>query len=482
MLNSFISFVMVGMQRFLIVKNLGYGQQQLSRAEEKSSGYRHGPYARFWVEPERKREFETTTDIHRCIWAWRRHVSTILEQAKTLPEDQYHELRYEDLASDPIKEAQRLLSYLEIEDPASKEILKNAFLKARGDSVGSGKRELWQRSSNKFTRKQVLCLRSWDMLTESSQSRPSQIQSLSPVFLVGCPRSGTTLLQQLLDAHPDIAIAPETHFIRNFWLKRKDYGDLTNDANYQALLEAICNIPEFVEMELSIAAFRDAAQNVERNYASLLDLLLEQFCQNRNTKIVGEKTPNHLLYMQTLQEFFPTARFIHIVRDPRAVVNSWKTVPWSTGSISGDAEVWRRYMATARQSPPDSRAVFILHYEQLISESEECLKKLCHFLDLQFDVKMLNYHASRSTRVNITREPWKGNAVTPVSNKSLTRWQQELTKAEVATIELVAGEEMSQFGYDLQSARWDILRANVRRHTQQKLARIRKYMQRLTNL
>lgn len=308
------------------------------------------------------------------------------------------------------------------------------------------------------------------------------MQTLKPIFLVGCPRSGTTLLQQMLDAHPDVAIAPETHFIRNFWLKREQYGDLTNDANYQALLDAIGSIPEFAEMELSFATFQDAAKTVDRNYAALLDLLLEQFRRSRNSKIVGEKTPNHLLYMQTLQEFFPTARFIHIVRDPRAVVNSWKTVPWSTGSIGGNAEVWKRYMATARQSPPASGAIFTLHYEQLVAESENCLRRLCDFLDLQFDAKMLDYHANYSKRVNVTREPWKGNAVRPVNNKSLTRWQQELSKAEIATIESAAGEEMCQLGYDLQSASWHLLRANAHKHTQQKLTRARKYMQRLVKL
>ena len=255
------------------------------------------------------------------------------------------------------------------------------------------------------------------------------MQILNPIFLVGCPRSGTTLLQQMLDAHPEVAISPETHFIRNFWLKREQYGDLADDANYQTLLNAIADLPEFTEMELDLSIFQSAAQQLDRSYAALFKLLLDQFRQGRNTQIVGEKTPNHLLYMQTLQTFFPKARFIHIVRDPRAVVNSWKTVPWSTGSVGGDAEVWRRYMATARQSPPENDAIFTLNYEQLISASEDCLKKLCNFLELSFDTSMLDYHTQQSKRVNVNREPWKGNAVRPVNNKSLTRWQTEIGRA-----------------------------------------------------
>lgn len=106
-----------------------------------SSGYRHGPYARFWVEPERVKEFETTSDIHRCIWAWRRHVSSILEQAQILPAEQYYELRYEDLVSQPQKEAEKLLNYLGIENSVSSQTLYEAFVQAKTTSVGGWERE-----------------------------------------------------------------------------------------------------------------------------------------------------------------------------------------------------------------------------------------------------------------------------------------------------------------------------------------------------
>ncbi|MFG6099696.1 sulfotransferase [Leptothoe sp. ISB3NOV94-8A] len=109
--------------------------------KRESSGYRHGPYARFWVEPERVKEFESTSDIHRCIWAWRRHVSSILEQAQALPADQYYELRYEDLVSQPQQAAQKLLNYLGIESSVSSQTLYEAFSQAKATSVGGWERE-----------------------------------------------------------------------------------------------------------------------------------------------------------------------------------------------------------------------------------------------------------------------------------------------------------------------------------------------------
>ncbi|MEL7354084.1 MAG: sulfotransferase [Cyanobacteria bacterium J06560_5] len=107
-----------------------------------SSGYRHGPYPRFWVEPERTHEFEATTDIHRCIWAWRCHVSAILEQAQQLPASQYYELRYEHLVAQPKKAAQQLLDYLGIEETDSRSKLYQAFATAHQSSVGGWRQAL----------------------------------------------------------------------------------------------------------------------------------------------------------------------------------------------------------------------------------------------------------------------------------------------------------------------------------------------------
>ena len=107
-----------------------------------SGGYFYGPYARFWVEPERKHEFETTSDIHRCIWAWRRHTETILSQAANLPRSQYYELRYEALVTTPKKEAEGLLNYLEIINPDSRNLLHEAFARANSNSVAGWQKEL----------------------------------------------------------------------------------------------------------------------------------------------------------------------------------------------------------------------------------------------------------------------------------------------------------------------------------------------------
>lgn len=267
-------------------------------------------------------------------------------------------------------------------------------------------------------------------------------------FIVGCPRSGTTLLQQMLDAHPEVAVAPETHFMRLFWNARDEYGDLAEDHNYQQLVDQIIALPEFLEMELNAQDFSEAAWHIKRNYAAIFQLLLGMFANRRGVNIVGEKTPNHVLYMPDIQKLFPDARFVHIVRDPRSVVNSWRSVPWSKGSVAGDAEMWRYYVSAAQRKPPvENNKLFTLHYEKLVLEPENALRSLCQFIGLKFEPAMLNYHQNQTTLVNTTREPWKGNAVKPVNQASLTKWQKQLSAKEVAEIESNVWFEMKHLGY-----------------------------------
>ncbi len=279
----------------------------------------------------------------------------------------------------------------------------------------------------------------------------------NPIFIVGCPRSGTTLLQQMLDAHPDVAIAPETHFMKSFWNKQAKYGDLTQDGNYQQLIRDITALPEFAEMDLSPQVFSDAAWRSQRSYAALFHLLLAQFAQARGVSIVGEKTPGHVMYLPTLKQFFPSAQFVNIVRDPRAVVNSWRSVPWSD-CIKGDSEVWRRNVFAARRWTSQFPAsMFTLHYERLVAAPEENLRSLCRFLDLEFTSEMLNYHKQEKTVVNVEREPWKARSVESISQDPLTRWKSELSEQTITEIETVVWPEMRRLGYQTQTPLFRLL-------------------------
>ena len=105
-------------------------------------GYPYGPYSQFWVEPERVREFETTSDIHRCIWVWKRFTETALDAISQLPQERYLEIRYESLVFEPEKESERLKSFLEIKEPSAYQTLRAAISTANSSLSAQWKTQL----------------------------------------------------------------------------------------------------------------------------------------------------------------------------------------------------------------------------------------------------------------------------------------------------------------------------------------------------
>jgi hypothetical protein len=105
-------------------------------------GYLHGPYASWWVEDGREPEFEETSDLHRMIWAWRRYVEAALRDGPPLGPGRYLEVRYEDLMAEPRRHGERMLDFMGVEKPPSRDALLRALERADPTSVGGWRGEL----------------------------------------------------------------------------------------------------------------------------------------------------------------------------------------------------------------------------------------------------------------------------------------------------------------------------------------------------
>jgi len=105
--------------------------------EREPGGYLHGPWPKFWVEPDRREEFTRTSDARRMAWAWRRYTETGLRDGPALGPERYHELRYEDLVRQPLDEGERILDFLGIDRKRSRDTFLSATMRADDSSVGT---------------------------------------------------------------------------------------------------------------------------------------------------------------------------------------------------------------------------------------------------------------------------------------------------------------------------------------------------------
>ncbi|MCB0993861.1 MAG: sulfotransferase [Acidimicrobiales bacterium] len=275
-------------------------------------------------------------------------------------------------------------------------------------------------------------------------------------FIVGAPRSGTTLVQRLLE--PVLAIGPETHYIRRFWLRRRRYGSLSNDSGWERLLRDIAATPEFGDSDISVEQLRRA----NRTHRDVLEHWIRCHAAGRGQVRAGEKTPNHALAIGLLATWYPDARFVHVVRDPRDVATSTASTPWSTGSRSGDANVWRQYVRAVRRSTANERGrVHTVFYEALTTDPERVLGPMCAFLDLDVDPTMVDLASRPPSGLDVGREPWKASTLSAPTTASVGRWLVELAPSDVAAVEAVTASEMTRWGYEPATTPRARLRAGV---------------------
>lgn len=295
------------------------------------------------------------------------------------------------------------------------------------------------------------------MSTAGPTSRAKAGAPLTEFFIVGCPRSGTTLLRWMLDAHPRIAVTPETHFGDHYVNDRGRFGREGDPAARPALIREFCASQGFRAMGIDEREFRVAAMSDPNDPWLPLRVAMFEFAALRKVTIVGEKTPSHALYLTAIAEAFPDARFLFMRRDPRAVVASWLRTTWSTETSVEVAEKWRRYaqsMCQAYRVLPGR--CLELRYEALVSTPRTVLKSVCAFLGTDFDPRMLSYYErARDMAPDASRlDEGLDNALTfaPPDPSRIDAWRGEATVRDVRRVEAICGRLMVQCGYELDTS------------------------------
>ncbi|GEM_PF-322661 len=291
----------------------------------------------------------------------------------------------------------------------------------------------------------------------------------SPVFIAGHPKSGTSLLRSVLDSHPELVAYPEeTHFFRRY-LPKAHGADLSqkldlsdryithifewNPANPPAHQ---AGYPDRDYSSISVTQVRQfVRQFVAERFAHDGDMLSAVILSfgKVSGQLTGsshhwvEKTPYNEHYAAQIFKWWPDARIVHTVRDPRDNFASYhrKHADWSS-------EAFALNWLHSTQAGLDNRQLYgphrylLLRFEDLTSAPDQKLGQLCQFLGINDDPSL-----RQPVRGG---KPWGGNSMfadqfTSISAAPVGRWMESLRPDEVATLELVAGSVMQQLDYPL---------------------------------
>jgi Sulfotransferase family len=279
----------------------------------------------------------------------------------------------------------------------------------------------------------------------------------SPIFVVGAGRSGTTLLQLMLNAHPQIAIAGELGFFDEILLLRSKIPDLSTPERIDQLFALLPRLELYKYLTEVEAIFPGVQQRLKADaaasYEKLYRYILEGYGATRGARRFGEKTPSNIRHLDALASLFPNCRIIHVVRDPRATVASRTKVPIFSKDVISHSIKWKLDICCGRAFAQTGSQIYCeIDYEKLVVEPAATLRQVCRFLGEEYDHRMLEYH--QSSKRYIKDEPWKHGTQEPVYRSSIETWRRELSEDQIHLIEWITGRQMAYYGYPRTNARF----------------------------
>jgi hypothetical protein len=280
------------------------------------------------------------------------------------------------------------------------------------------------------------------------------------VFFVGCPRSGTTLLRRIGNAHAELAIIRELHWVPLWWERRRGLTpEGTVTADLVARLRRHSHFPRLEVDPADVNALLDESR--PKHYAQFVTELFDLHGEVKGKRLVGEKTPMYVRHLPTLNELWPDAKVVHLIRDGRDVALSlleWsrsdraagRFPTWVEDQVTTAALFWEWNVRLGREAGIFLGAdqYYESRYEGLVADPAHECRRLCAFLGLGYDPAMLRFHEERtSSRPGLSaKKAWQ--PVTP----GLRSWREQMAPADVVRFEAAAGDLLTELGYERAAA------------------------------
>lgn len=269
-------------------------------------------------------------------------------------------------------------------------------------------------------------------------------------FIVGCGRSGTTLVQSLLDAHPQFAVPFESYFPVWFARHRARYerpggfalSTFVDDVLAHDSFRRWNLDPDWTRATITAAA--------PTTYADAVRACFAAYAQAQGKPRYADKTPIFISSIDLLANLFPEAVFVHMVRDGRDVALSRRSARWGTHRLELELLVWRNQIERGRRAGRalGARRYHEIHYEALVDDVEGTAREVCDFVGTEFDPVMLEYRERVGRILESQPFPEDHQNLWRPPTKGLRDWREELTPTQVVLADALAGTTLRDFGYE----------------------------------
>lgn len=288
--------------------------------------------------------------------------------------------------------------------------------------------------------------------------------SLKQFFILGNPRSGTSMLRLLLNSHSAITVPPECGFLLWFFSKYKGWDEkkLTlkeiND-----FVQDVYHSKKFETWGVTEANLKQViAERKPKNYQSLAQCVYLSYANKfkKNPLVLGDKNNYYIKQLKELDAIYSNKYILHIVRDGRDVASSYKKLqeldldlkykPQLATEIDTIASEWQTNNLTIYNHYKDSLKYFIVKYEDILVNAQEALQPFLNALNLDFESNMLAFYKHNKLNSIEPKEtlPWKQKTLQPLDSNNIGTYKAVLQPEEVIVFNKIAYQALKQFDYE----------------------------------
>jgi len=256
----------------------------------------------------------------------------------------------------------------------------------------------------------------------------------------------------MLNSHSEISVAPESLFVMNLArrYREKRFRDINSDRFVADLfLEARFKSWKLTPGDLSKHLM--TACPPDAGYAEICaEVYAREAALNGKSKacVLGDKNPHYSLFARELNEIFPGAKFVHLVRDYRSNIASYREVNFDSNNVGVLARRWAIYNERIRENAIGFRERYILiKYEDLVLRTEPTLREICEFVGLKYDKSMIAYAEDSGQRKAV---PWHGNLSRNPDPEILEKWRNKLGDQELAIAGAICKDTARRLGYSVE--------------------------------
>lgn len=274
--------------------------------------------------------------------------------------------------------------------------------------------------------------------------------NISPVFIGGCERSGTSFLASMLGNHPSYITTPECQFkvkLANFL----DWSEPCDQEKMQSAIDFMNHHFRFLIWDTLLN--EDDYLNSTHQYSlrGLIEHTVQQYAQQKHNKLNPlvwfDHDPYNLRDRKTILEHFPDARFIHLVRDGRAVAASVMPLDWGPNTIYYAAHFYKKSVGYGLEAKKElsKHQIMRVRYEDIIKNPSEELEAICNWLDIEFSSDMVNAEGFKPPKYTIKQHQAVNQKADPTK---LMGWKKKLNKGQIKVFESIAGGLLEELGYE----------------------------------